>query len=52
MLETSQERVKLLKAGLTGKQIEKIYLKVNDFRLINGNLLFEGGSYEPEPDKA
>lgn len=43
MLESREERVKLLKAGLTGKQIEKAYLKVNDFRLINCNLLFVGG---------
>jgi len=31
MLETAQERVKLLKAGIDGKTIEKLYLIFNNF---------------------
>ena len=32
MLETSKERIKLLKAGFTGKTIEELYIEYNDFR--------------------
>ncbi len=35
MLETPEERVRLLKAGLTGKQIEQLYVKVNGFKVVN-----------------
>ncbi len=35
MLETSQERVELLKAGFKGKEIEKLYLIYNGFTIIN-----------------
>lgn len=41
MLETSQERVKLLKAGISGKTIEKLYLLYNDIKLVNRHLLLE-----------
>jgi hypothetical protein len=34
MLETRKERVNLLKAGLSGKMIEKLYIEGNDFRII------------------
>jgi len=34
MLETSQERVKLLKAGIDIKTIEKLYLTYNNFKLV------------------
>lgn len=34
MLETPQERVKLLKAGIDGKTIEKLYLIYNDFKIV------------------
>jgi len=34
MLETPQERVKLLKAGIDGKTIEKLYLAYNDFKIV------------------
>ncbi len=40
MFETIEERVKLLKRGFTGKDIEKAYLMVNDMRIINRNILF------------
>ncbi len=33
MLETRQERVKLLKSGVTGKTIEKLYISYNNFKI-------------------
>lgn len=33
MLETSQERVKLLKAGISIKKIENIYIQSNNFTI-------------------
>jgi hypothetical protein len=41
MLETSQERVKLLKAGIDGKTIEKIYVIFNNFKIVYTPLLYE-----------
>ena len=41
MLETPQERVKLLKAGIDGKTIEKLYLIFNNFKLVPTPLLIE-----------
>ncbi len=35
MLETSQERVVLLKAGIDGKTIEKLYVLWNDFKIVH-----------------
>lgn len=40
MFETTKERVKLLKRGFTGKDIEKAYLMTNDMRIINRNILY------------
>ena len=34
MLETREERVKLIKAGLSGKMIEKLYIEGNNFKVI------------------
>ncbi len=34
MLETSEERIKLLKAGYTGKTIEKLYIKHSNFKIV------------------
>jgi hypothetical protein len=33
MLETSVERVKLLKAGISGKKIEELYIEYNYFKI-------------------
>jgi hypothetical protein len=33
MLETPQERIKLLKAGFTGNNIEELYVECNNFRI-------------------
>lgn len=40
MLETRDERVGLLKSGIHGKAIEKIYLEANNIKIVNKNLLF------------
>ena len=41
MLETSEERVKLLKAGIFGKTIERLYIKYNNFKIIGSPMLIE-----------
>lgn len=40
-LETREERVRLLKVGIQGKQIEQLYIKWNGFRIVNNNTLQE-----------
>ena len=40
MLDTIEERVRLLKRGFTGKDIEKAYLMINDMRIIDRNVLY------------
>lgn len=40
MLEKIEDRVKLLKRGFTGKDIEKAYLMTNDMMIINRNVLY------------
>lgn len=35
MLETREERVKLLKAGISGKMIEKLYIERNNLKIIS-----------------
>ena len=35
MFETSKERVQLLKKGLTQKQIEDLYIKGNNIKIVN-----------------
>lgn len=34
MLETSEERIKLLKAGFIGSEVEKLYLILNSFEVV------------------
>jgi len=41
MLETSQERIKLLKAGIPIGEIEQLYLRSNNLKVINIPVLFE-----------
>lgn len=41
MLETPDERVKLLKAGFDEKTIERLYIARNNFIILNVNCLFE-----------
>jgi hypothetical protein len=42
MLETRNERVKLLRAGFDGKRIESEYVAGNRLKIINSNLLYTG----------
>jgi len=41
MLETPQERVKLLKAGIDGKTIEKLYIAYNNFKIVSSPIFFD-----------
>ncbi len=41
MLETAEERIKLLKAGFTGKTIEMLYLKGNNIKIVLTPTIFE-----------
>jgi hypothetical protein len=41
MFKTSQERVQLLKKGFTQKQIEELYIKGNNFKIVNLPVLIE-----------
>ncbi len=41
MLETSWERVVLLKAGFKGKEIEKLYLSYNGFTIVHSPPVFK-----------
>ncbi len=41
MLETSQEWVKLLKTGIAGKTIERLYIIENKFRIVRSPIFFE-----------
>jgi hypothetical protein len=34
MLETPEERIKLLKAGYLGKTIEKLFIERNNFKIV------------------
>jgi len=44
MFETAQERVKLLKSGLSGKEIEMLYIEHNNFKIIFTPILYEPAS--------
>jgi len=48
MLETSQERVKLLRAGIPAKTMEQLYLKSNNFKIISTPILFVAVNMRPE----
>jgi len=41
MLETPQERVELLKAGISGKKIEELYIICNNFKILHSFVLRE-----------
>lgn len=41
MLETPEERAKLIKAGIEGKTIEKLYIIYNNFKIELMPMLFE-----------
>jgi hypothetical protein len=48
MLETSQERVVLLKAGFKGKEIETLYLLYNGFTLVGSPSFFKPADINEE----
>ncbi len=37
ILESRDERVKLLRAGVTGREIEALYVRLNDFEIVGVN---------------
>ncbi len=41
MLETIEERVRLLKLGTDAKTIEKLYINLNNFKIINAPVLYD-----------
>ncbi len=41
MFETREDRVRLLKSGIDGRTIEKLYIKYNNFKIIDCPILFE-----------
>jgi len=51
MLETAQERVRLLKAGIDSKTIEKLYIIYNNLKIVHIPLLFELVEINTEENK-
>ena len=45
MLETSEQRIKLLKAGFSGKEIERLYIENNNFKIVH-NILYEAIDFD------
>lgn len=41
MLETPIERIKLLKAGISGKKIEELYIAYNNFKIVHSPVICE-----------
>jgi len=41
MLETREERARLLKAGISGKTIEELYIAFNDIKIVRSPMYFE-----------
>ena len=41
ILASPGERVKLLRAGITGKQIETLFVELNNYRMINTPVLYD-----------
>lgn len=46
MLETAKERIKLLKKGLSGKEIERLYIEQNNFKIICTPILYEAKEFD------
>ena len=40
MLETREERVRLLKGGIPGNKIEELYILSNNLKILNQTVLF------------
>ncbi len=41
LLETREERIKLLKAGFTDKRIEELYIERNNLKIVHAPILYE-----------
>ena len=50
MLETSEERVKLLKAGISARRIEQLYIINNDIKILSIPVLFEAVEVQQETE--
>ncbi len=48
MLETPHERVELLKAGISGKKIEELYISLNNFKVVHNPMLWEKVEINPQ----
>jgi len=48
-VETAQERVKLLKTGLSEKEIERLYVEHNNFKIIRTSILYEANEFDIAP---
>jgi hypothetical protein len=46
MLETAKERIRLLKKGLSGKEIERLYIEKNNFKIIHTPILYEAKEFD------
>ncbi len=46
MLETPEERIRLLKAGISARDIEKLYIIYNDFKIVGSPVLFESNNVD------
>ncbi len=51
MLENPQERVKLLKAGIAGKTIERLYIAENISKIVNSPVFLELIEIDTEANK-
>ena len=49
MLETAEERVQLLKAGLSEKEIKMLYIEHNNFKIIRTPILYEASESDIAP---
>ena len=50
MLETPEERIRLLRAGLTGKTIERLYIEGNNIKIIHAPSNIELVEFEISQD--
>jgi hypothetical protein len=48
MLETPQERIKLLRAGFTSKTIDKLYIEGNNFKLVRFPVIVDLAEFDAE----
>lgn len=46
MLETPEQRIILLKAGFSGKEIERLYIEYNNFKIVYLPILYERSEFK------